>query len=82
MEKLIQGRIIEAERDSQNTLHIHFRKGLHTYRLWAVDNIADVLEKYDNEHGAYYEVAAKPIQLRFSDVTGEINEIIFVDHSV
>lgn len=82
MERLIQGRIIEVARDSQNVLHIHFRKGLYTYALWAIGNIANTLEEYNDKYGAFMEITAKPIQLRFNDVTDEVIGIVFINHSV
>jgi hypothetical protein len=80
--KLVQGRIEALGKDSRGVLHVHFRRGLRLYELWAVDTIADTIIKYHYEHGPLMEIAAKPIQLRFNDVTDEVIGIVFVDHSI
>lgn len=80
--KLVQGRIEALGRDSRGVLHVHFRKGWHRYELWAVDGLAGIIERYDQQHGALMEIAAKPIIFRFDEITDEIVGITFVDHRV
>lgn len=75
--ELVKGRIDGLAVDSRGILHIHFRKGFHLYKLWAADHeIIQTLVSYNNDHGAYMDMPARPLYLRFDEISYEITEVI------